>query len=236
MEGDHFLEFLDHFVQISIHALRVEGDVDGGPNQRHNNYFYPRPPGGGRHKYLRRSVCPAGISIHALRVEGDPQTVCDPPMCRRRFLSTPSGWRATAEYARRKRAESISIHALRVEGDQGHRRRQQRAAYFYPRPPGGGRLLSVRISSEHVAPISIHALRVEGDSGLIVPKRPVKLNFYPRPPGGGRRRTEAEWWRRSYFYPRPPGGGRPRHFEVALVSVVDFYPRPPGGGRPPTAG
>ena len=34
-----------------------------------------------------------------------------------------------------------------------------------------------------------------------------------------------------YFYPRPPGGGR-RHFEVALVPVVDFYPRPPGGGRP----
>ena len=24
-------------------------------------------------------------------------------------------------------------------------------------------------------------------TGLIVPKRPVKLNFYPRPPGGGRR-------------------------------------------------
>ena len=217
---------------ISIHALRVEGDINtfvdpsvrleflstpSGWRATRRPYairlcadedFYPRPPGGGRRQSTQEE---SGQS---------------------RFLSTPSGWRATfakvmmtpparviSIHALRVEGDHvfvaqsvedyrISIHALRVEGDQGHRRRQQRAAYFYPRPPGGGRLLSVRISSEHVAPISIHALRVEGDSGLIVPKRPVKLNFYPRPPGGGRRRTEAEWWRRSYFYPRPPGGGR----------------------------
>ena len=59
---------------ISIHALRVEGD--------------------------RRSIAFAGadlwISIHALRVEGDEklrvaQAITD------EFLSTPSGWRATAK-------------------------------------------------------------------------------------------------------------------------------------------
>ena len=38
-------------VGISIHALRVEGDVRVGllPRLR-DNYFYPRPPGGGRQR------------------------------------------------------------------------------------------------------------------------------------------------------------------------------------------
>ena len=77
---------------ISIHALRVEGDVR----------------------------CPAHcsrrcISIHALRVEGDATT--QPARAGEQFLSTPSGWRAT-RITRSSRPESgISIHALRVEGD-----------------------------------------------------------------------------------------------------------------------
>ena len=33
------------------------------------------------------------------------------------FLSTPSGWRATAQTAATNAGQSISIHALRVEGD-----------------------------------------------------------------------------------------------------------------------
>ena len=101
-------------------------------------YFYPRPPGGGRHGY---------IQLYARA---------------HRFLSTPSGWRATAWYCPTCRAERISIHALRVEGDFDLR--EPTAApeiflstpsgwratlisgsqppprrYFYPRPPGGGR-------------------------------------------------------------------------------------------------
>ena len=94
-------------------------------------YFYPRPPGGGRqlksHKIVndkfvisihalrvegdrsRTSVRRArqSISIHALRVEGD----CgggglNTLPCR--FLSTPSGWRATRSSCRRAR-ESMSF-------------------------------------------------------------------------------------------------------------------------------
>ena len=34
---------------ISIHALRVEGDlITAGPYRACHDYFYPRPPGGGR--------------------------------------------------------------------------------------------------------------------------------------------------------------------------------------------
>ena len=58
------------------------------------------------------------ISIHALRVEGDlPRG--GPPEKRYKFLSTPSGWRATPESWQREAAQNISIHALRVEGDAG---------------------------------------------------------------------------------------------------------------------
>ena len=101
--------------KISIHALRVEGDTI-------KTFFMPI----------------TAISIHALRVEGDrfrsrPFTVFT------KFLSTPSGWRATVPIHVLRDHVEISIHALRVEGDQD------------PRTP------------ETARAISIHALRVEGD-------------------------------------------------------------------------
>ena len=145
---------------ISIHALRVEGDF-----LTTNKSLFSH------------------ISIHALRVEGD----CKPVFAGlklHKFLSTPSGWRATAG--------SLYYAARRVD--------------FYPRPPGGGRRKKgvgfIKDPSFLSTPsgwratqfpeyedlallISIHALRVEGarsrgQSGQ------TPDNFYPRPPGGGR--------------------------------------------------
>ena len=78
---------------ISIHALRVEGDWCAQWND----------------------VCEY-ISIHALRVEGDlPSPISFIPLDR--FLSTPSGWRATSSTSSCLCVLLISIHALRVEGD-----------------------------------------------------------------------------------------------------------------------
>ena len=61
----------------------------------HNGDFYPRPPGGGRRTKYLKAKCVSPISIHALRVEGDylmeRRKATEP-----QFLSTPSGWRATA--------------------------------------------------------------------------------------------------------------------------------------------
>ena len=145
---------------ISIHALRVEGDTYLLNRDFKKIYFYPRPPGGGR---LQRRCRFRETS---------------------RFLSTPSGWRATRTYLDPDNDSIISIHALRVEGDSypafihkdflhfyprspgGGRHpvptTDTRATYFYPRPPGGGRRrdLSLQYRSQK---ISIHALRVEGD-------------------------------------------------------------------------
>mgnify|MGYP007005651217 CR=1 FL=1 len=66
-----------------------------------------------------------------------------------RFLSTPSGWRATADIIMDEMQNAtISIHALRVEGDW--------------------RYLYKKIRER----ISIHALRVEGDSKCTKSKTP----------------------------------------------------------------
>ena len=56
-----------------------------------------------------------------------------------KFLSTPSGWRATVFLKVDIHRVVISIHALRVEGDHFHFARGFVTTNFYPRPPGGGR-------------------------------------------------------------------------------------------------
>ena len=123
--------------QISIHALREEGDTCCRPHLRPAGDFYPRPPRGGRPAdeldklteidfyprpprggrlmHLGFIVQAADISIHALREEGD--------------------FRLCAAFS----SPPISIHALREEGDSRSSFRSRPAAYFYPRPPRGGR-------------------------------------------------------------------------------------------------
>ena len=123
---------------ISIHALREEGDIGTARQQTRPRNFYPRPPRGGR-RSLQRT-----------------------PAVSMPFLSTPSARRATAAgpgsllphgdfYPRPPRggrrldlqgfqlADMISIHALREEGD-----------------------ITIRVNHQGVR-ISIHALREEGD-------------------------------------------------------------------------
>ena len=125
-------------VAISIHALRVEGDRSARFSCAAHLHFYPRPPGGGRHVMLKTSHSAV------------------------KFLSTPSGWRATCDAQNITQRRQISIHALRVEGDisdygiilykevflstpSGWRATlydytdPATGKHFYPRPPGGGR-------------------------------------------------------------------------------------------------
>ena len=157
------------------------------------------------------------------------------------FLSTPSGWRATAQggfppkplnfYPRPPGGgrqlyivspplpdeDSISIHALRVEGDPPSVWDDATHRYFYPRPPGGGRRVREVTYLDKKDFISIHALRVEGDSLRSI---------------NGTRRECRKFLRG--FYPRPPGGGRRVRLAGEGITIFgwegDFYPRPPGGG------
>ena len=101
--------------EISIHALREEGDAPSGRNTPDTPNFYPRPPRGGRlegavHGIKTKDFYPRPprggrravnallspfkpISIHALREEGDHTTT------------------------KQEDKNHISIHALREEGD-----------------------------------------------------------------------------------------------------------------------
>ena len=124
--------------QISIHALRGEGDGRDLRKAPPRCNFYPRPPWGGRPLRPVGAFLPIKISIHALRGEGDDEDFVGllatsdfyprPPWGGRRprrgrrtspiiFLSTPSVGRATGRLQPLRLVESISIHALRGEGD-----------------------------------------------------------------------------------------------------------------------
>ena len=173
---------------ISIHALRVEGDGLIVPKRPVKLHFYPRPPGGGRRCVPVQAKClsnfyprpPGGgrrlhryatrldrhqISIHALRVEGDRSR--HRSSCRRvRFLSTPSGWRATSDYGiilykevflstpsgwRATIDDVVSTYqATFLSTPSGWRatagplHHAARRVDFYPRPPGGGRRACMR--------------------------------------------------------------------------------------------
>ena len=115
------LEIPVRLANISIHALRVEGDL-ATPIET------PLPPAisihalrvEGDHLFSDCSLS-IRISIHALRVEGD---IDDNPTLDAAFV--------------------ISIHALRVEGDScGSIVSIPAPKDFYPRRPGGGRLLNL---------------------------------------------------------------------------------------------
>ena len=169
-------------IEISIHALREEGDFKAGYFALiHGISIHAlREEGDVKEKtYADITV----ISIHALREEGDALSGSRLPRSLQ-FLSTPSARRATRHRHRAAGLDEISIHALREEGDKV-------APYVF---------LAVHIS--------IHALREEGD--VSTGKSYSVLNhFYPRPPRGGRPKTRPDDRPASNFYPRPPRGGRP---------------------------
>ena len=169
-------------VEISIHALREEGD-----------------------EAILHADDGVDISIHALREEGDPFcpvrntgtfSFLSTPSARRAtfhkrdhsgfeaFLSTPSARRATKSplpcHGRRK----ISIHALREEGDLRAAASALEILLFLS-TPSARRATRQRRHGLHLPDISIHALREEGDFREIGGKGSL-THFYPRPPRGGR--------------------------------------------------
>ena len=102
-------------IQISIHALREEGDsrciIASGDDRIFLSTPSARRATDAVNIYADREL----ISIHALREEGDKRTA----------LTCLIIW--------------ISIHALREEGDFTAGPIGNARTYFYPRPPRGGR-------------------------------------------------------------------------------------------------
>ena len=192
---------------ISIHALRVEGDRKKRRSFLFAFDFYPRPPGGGRRRDLSLRCRSRRISIHALRVEGD-IPISTAIVFLRQFLSTPSGWRATAARG--------AIHAP--------------AQHFYPRPPGGGRPKRSRRGWPDLTFLSTPS----GWRATVFDGVAYELEIFLSTPSGWRAtgRAGAGGHHYGHFYPRPPGGGRLLRQSAAEKRWKPyFYPRPPGGGR-----
>ena len=142
-------------------------------------YFYPRPPRGGRRRAVSLSNRIELISIHALREEGD--AACQHGCCHPAdfYPRPPRGGRHIIREAIIKYCK-ISIHALREEGDPLPSSRAALQNDFYPRPPRGGR------PPENPEPeipkgISIHALREEGDLREVAKKYAIIGKFLSTP-------------------------------------------------------
>ena len=161
MEGDFEkgLKQIDKS-SISIHSLRMEGDIPATPS----SYFFfisihsLRMEGDAGSLSCRFSA--GSISIHSLRMEGDLSAV---------FMTILS---------------VISIHSLRMEGDAQRSSHTPDRRYFNPLPPHGGRpaFRLVFFSRLYFNPLPPHG-------GRPAPEREdlsTVVNFNPLPPHGGR--------------------------------------------------
>ena len=104
------------YKEISIHALREEGDDLPPDVAAHVDKFLSTPSARRATGLPKSPTTPTRISIHALREEGD-QSISATRTRRKGFLSTPSARRATA----------LADQQTTPKKD------------FYPRPPRGGR-------------------------------------------------------------------------------------------------
>ena len=219
-----------------------------------SRYFYPRPPGGGRHRPELAAAAVACISIHALRVEGDAVKAGGTGLRSRNFYPRPpGGGRRAYGFVHRGRVFHFyprppgggRLEARRKDFEQAEflstpsgwratrrpARSPRRLSNFYPRPPGGGRP-EVVLPIVTTITISIHALRVEGDK---IQHRPAGAgrNFYPRPPGGGRQQGLAgfRWGRRISIHAlRVEGDSKAPEFCIRIIISIHAL-RVEGDGR-----
>ena len=99
-------------------------------------YFYPRPPRGGRRVRAEAIAAFRAISIHVLREEDDGRPACG-SRCGSIFLSTSSARRTTCKTNARNTFQRN----------------------FYPRPPRGGRRRPSRASSDFLIFLSTSSAR-----------------------------------------------------------------------------
>ena len=181
-------------VNISIHALREEGDDCGTQGLRW-----------------------IAISIHALREEGDGRRYFM-GLFNFLFLSTPSARRATFPTSKPTRKQSYFYPRPPRGGRPTPSKTGRRGGDFYPRPPRGGRPLKddglVAIKKFLSTPSARRATVGE------VPFTYLVLEFLSTP--SARRATGAIHGGETFqwnFYPRPPRGGR----RNAVNSVINFF-------------
>ena len=188
-------------IEISIHALREEGDGCRFKSCKRHFIFLSTPS-------ARRATPPhpAGrlerhISIHALREEGDP----DPSGTNRKapnfYPRPPRGGRLFDAIVNEIVKKFLSTpSARRATGRTDPKKHRQR--HFYPRPPRGGRRCALCASGGALSFLSTPSAR-RATAGLDYDPIIDIENFYPRPPRGGRRADRVFLPKGSSFLSTP---------------------------------
>ena len=127
-------------IQISIHALREEGDLVVRSTRATRTNFYPRPPRGGRRQ--TQTVAQAPHHFYPRPPRGGRRSFWPQYSRYSQFLSTPSARRATPplrRYCKKTKRFLSTPSARRATFPAWHKTYSK--SNFYPRPPRGGRLL-----------------------------------------------------------------------------------------------
>ena len=170
---------------ISIHSLRMEGDVPRRPCGGQQKNFNPLPPHGGRRNQHGYQDTENGFqSTPSVWRETLGATV---DFVHWVFQSPPSVWRETVYGISGNVDLNISIHSLRMEGDD------------------------ITFLHFDVQSISIHSLRMEGDVAESV--HFDRRKTFQSTPSVWREtdRQAAAFFPIRYFNPLPPYGGRQSH-------------------------
>ena len=189
--------------EISIHALRGEGDVFCLYIDIKLYHFNPRPPWGGRPSSSCKKDT-ASLNFNPRPPWGGRPSFLLTSKPDTSFQSTPSVGRATS------------------------RTRIRQCVETFQSTPSVGRATDKATTGIIIERISIHALRGEGDD---IPESGVgkRTNFNPRPPWGGRLQPRQPGTLVLHFNPRPPWGGRPSAF--SRQSVLSAFQSTPSVGR-----
>ena len=162
MEGDKYTAIIGGDFSISIHTLRMEGDLPHCHHIRIWEYFNPHPPHGGWQSHFWPG-CPyqhfnphpphGGWPSSKLRRSRSVYFNPHPPH---------GGWPDFCDTD--KSVIEISIHTLRMEGDL-----KNGVVQYYLDPfqstPSAWRVTWYILLTDQDGDISIHTLRMEGDHG-----------------------------------------------------------------------
>ena len=205
-----------HHIDISIHALREEGDTAHRPPSSCPCHFYPCPPRGGRPALATLLLQDGAISIHALREEGDQRH----QPCHHAGGISIHALREEGDQRHQPchHAGGISIHALREEGDSPHFFVLVARRVFLS-TPSVRRATEPRMGNQQPPAISIHALREEGDSAACRQTTMSIISIHALREEGDRAKMELSR-NQNNFYPRPPRGGRLDRLHKALNNMT----------------
>ena len=173
--------------EISIHALREEGDLyPVGEGASRQLDFNPRPPRGGRPSFCSRPML-LDTHFNPRPPRGGRPGTCRPVGLHRHNFNPrpPRGGRRNSTFSRRS-YRCISIHALREEGDVAFVRVTFDFLLFQSTPSARRATVFANLGEQPVLKFQSTPSARRATAGS-VGGASVGLDFNPRPPRGGRR-------------------------------------------------